>query len=348
MSLSAFPPRPWLSGAFFPMLLILFFLFLNFFDSDFFRISHHSQQDTGIHRFYPQRLKLNQLDKKTLVPFEISDDRKNYSGISREYSLRKRDDERHYYDEYVCKGNRALEIIRTRAPSNRVYTRQDQLDAWAVTPKVGGVVRELVPALFALGVPTKKEDAMEVVSSQSKEVQGANGQNYRATNGFFDNVFIPNGDRGMIIAKNNHSPAHYKRADHPLPNLHRWSDVVWQNWTAITGDDVNARRGLRFILRQHVWTESVRRLLEYIEVVEPDKLNLPYPGKVYDMRSDDGKALLGCPHGVGVAWLIADHSNVLGRKIPVVRVFTTPARLMRDLFDYHVLYELRDTVEGPG
>ncbi|KAL8954517.1 MAG: hypothetical protein Q9193_007209, partial [Seirophora villosa] len=178
MSLSAFPHRRWLSGAFFPVLLILFFLFLNFFDSDFFRISHHSQHDTGIHRFYPQRLKLNQLDKKTLIPFGISDDRKNYSSISREYSLRRRDDERHYYDEYVCKGNRALETIRTHAPSNRVYTRQDQLDAWAVTPKVGGVDRQLVPALFALGVPTKKEDAMEVVSAQSKEVKGANGQNY--------------------------------------------------------------------------------------------------------------------------------------------------------------------------
>lgn len=178
MSLSAFPHRRWLSGAFFPVLVILFFLFLNFFDSDFFRISHHSQQDTGVHRFYPQHLKLNQLAKRTLVPFGISDDRKNYSSISREYSLRKRDDDKHYYDEYVCKGNKALEIIRTHAPSNRVYTRQDQLDAWSVTPRVGGVGRELVPALFALGVPTKSEVIMEIVSSQSKEVKGANGQNY--------------------------------------------------------------------------------------------------------------------------------------------------------------------------
>ncbi|KAL9013384.1 MAG: hypothetical protein Q9173_001912 [Seirophora scorigena] len=343
MPLSVFYRR-WLSGAFIPVLLVLFFLFPNLFDSNFFRISHHSQQDTGVHRFYPQRLKLNQLAKRTLVLLEISDDRKKHPGISPEYSLGKRDDDKHYYDEYLCRGNKALETIRTHVPSNRVYTRQDQLDAWSVTQRVDGVTRELVPALSALGIPTNPQVVKEVVSSQSKEVKGANGQNYRATNGIFDNVFIPNGDRGMIIAKNNHSPAQYKRPDNPLPNLHRWSDVVWQNWTAIAGDD---SRRLRFILRENVWTESVRRLLEYIEVVEPDKLDLPYPGKVYDMRSDDGKALLGCPHGVGVAWLIADHSSVLGRKIPVVRVFTTPAPRMRDYNNYHVLYELRNTVGGP-
>lgn len=40
------------------------------------------------------------------------------------------------------------------------------------------------------------------------------------------------------------------------------------------------------------------------------------------MRTNDGKALLGTPHGIGVTYLIRDHSNVLGRKIPFAHIFT--------------------------
>ncbi|KAI4124914.1 MAG: hypothetical protein LQ341_007021, partial [Variospora aurantia] len=310
MAVTASSYRRWLSGGFFPMLAILLFLCVNLFDSDFFGIRHRSQQGTGVDRFYPWRLKLDQLSKRTLVLADLGDGNKNHSSLSSEYSLGKRDDDddKQSYEGFLCKGEKAVQTMITRVPSDRVYTRQDQLDAWSVTPKAGGVSPELVPALSALGIPTSPQVVKEVISSQSKEVKGANGVKYvsvcshwqstlsimvkldhhayylsnnqRATNGIFDNVFIPHRDKGMIIGKNNHSPAQYKQPDHPLPKLHRWSDVVWQNWTAIAGDDA---RHLRYILHENVWTQSVRRLMEYMEGEKPDKLNLPYPGKVYDM-----------------------------------------------------------------
>ncbi|KAL8977243.1 MAG: hypothetical protein Q9177_006681 [Variospora cf. flavescens] len=345
MAVTASSYRRWLSGGFFPMLAVLL-LCVNIFDSDFFGIRHRSQQGTGVDRFYPWRLKLDQLSKRTLVLAGPGYGAKNQSSVSSENPLGKRDDDddKQSYDGFLCKGEKALQTMMTRVPSDRVYTRQDQLDAWSVTPRSGGVSPELVPALSALGISTSPQVVEEVISSQSKEVKGANGQNYRSTNGIFDNVFIPNRDKGMIIGKNNHSPAQYKRPDHPLPKLHRWSDVVWQNWTAIAGDDA---RHLRYILHENVWTQSVRRLMEYMEGEKPDKLNLPYPGKLYDMQSDNGVALLGTPHGVGVTWLIADHSNALERKIPAVRVFTTSATRSRDSKVYNLLFELRNTVEGP-
>lgn len=40
------------------------------------------------------------------------------------------------------------------------------------------------------------------------------------------------------------------------------------------------------------------------------------------MRTDDGKALLGSPHDIGLAYLVRDHSNALGRMIPFAHVFT--------------------------
>lgn len=134
----------------------------------------------------------------------------------------------------------------------------------------------------------------------------------------------------------------------PVPALHRWSDVVWQNWTDIAGAQA---RNLRYIIRENILTPEVRRLIEYIEIQhEPDKLDLPWPGNVYDMKSEDGLALLGSPHGMGVTWLVVDHSNVLGRKIPAVRVFTVGSRERPGLrpfqWLYYLVFELRNTIEG--
>lgn len=40
------------------------------------------------------------------------------------------------------------------------------------------------------------------------------------------------------------------------------------------------------------------------------------------MSTEEGLALLATSHGQGIAYLIADHSQVLGRKIPMARIFT--------------------------
>ena len=40
------------------------------------------------------------------------------------------------------------------------------------------------------------------------------------------------------------------------------------------------------------------------------------------MLTEEGKALLGTPHGIGVAYLVRDHSDVIGRKVPFAHVFT--------------------------
>lgn len=48
-----------------------------------------------------------------------------------------------------------------------------------------------------------------------------------------------------------------------------------------------------------------------------------WPGKSFQTEDDDnGKALVGCPNGYGVGFLIADHSHLLGGKtIDYVNVF---------------------------
>lgn len=88
--------------------------------------------------------------------------------------------------------------------------------------------------------------------------------------------------------------------------------------------------------------------MEYIEGIHdrPETLNLPWPGHLLDLRSDRGRALLATPHGVGLAWMIADHSNVIGRKFPVVCYFTGLGSPPFSVFaiEYFMIWQLRDQV----
>ena len=167
---------------------------------------------------------------------------------------------------------------------------------------------------------------------------------------------IPSGH--AIIANANFSPK-FKAPGKSLPPLHRWSDVVWLSWVAEAG---NEAKNLRYIFHNNIITQSTRDLLEYIRGAKPDNLNLPWPGVVYDpVTTNEGKAILATNHGQRVAYLLADHSDVLGRKVPVANVFTVSSEEMDDGNDgmdggsdsdvdsddgsflyYYILWELRD------
>lgn len=137
----------------------------------------------------------------------------------------------------------------------------------------------------------------------------------------YHNKYIPDPSKGAIISEANFSPRFKAGPTAEIPPMNRWSDIVWLLWAKEAGDQA---KNLRFIFRDKVNGNVTRGIIERIHQLEdhPDTLDLPWPGHTYDMRTDDGKALLGTPHGIGVAYLIRDHSNVLGRKIPFVHVFT--------------------------
>ncbi|KAL8929290.1 MAG: hypothetical protein Q9208_001373 [Pyrenodesmia sp. 3 TL-2023] len=135
--------------------------------------------------------------------------------------------------------------------------------------------------------------------------------------------------------------------------------MVWILWTRAAGAQASK---LRFIFRDGVANGVTRAIIDLVTESEDGEFRSPWPGKTFDMRTDAGKALLGTPHGIGIAYLIADHSDVLGRKIPFARVFT--AEDDEDLqdrrrqttsdddgddehaFPYYILWELRDTATG--
>ncbi|KAL8830748.1 MAG: hypothetical protein Q9170_005597 [Blastenia crenularia] len=289
----------------------------------------------------------HQVRKRVARPFGVGTYGQNFSLITKRAAT---------FEQLVCKGERMLDMILHNPPSTRVFTRQDQVDAWEVRSgedELGydeTISEDMVPALQALGIPHNREAITDVTSYQNLEYTGPDGRRYPPTRGEYTNLYIPDDQKGAIVAKSIYSPAYQAgrqgRPNQPLPALNRWSDVAWQNWTAIAKSQTNK---LRYILRYSVTTNVVRELIEYIEVAAPDSLNLPWPGTVYDLLSDDGKALLGSVHGVGIGWLIVDHSDVLGRKIPAVRIWTTRSidEYKPNRWWYHMMWELRDTVTGP-
>ncbi|KAL8917683.1 MAG: hypothetical protein Q9208_007809 [Pyrenodesmia sp. 3 TL-2023] len=241
------------------------------------------------------------------------------------------------YNEYRRKGERALDMILHDPPSTRVWTRQDEDDAWCIYEYGGDISLSLglAPVLEALGISADPVLVTGVFVSQNKEFTGSDGQIHPRTDGIYNNYFIPSAWAGRAV-----------------PLLHRWSDIVWLHWSTIAGDDAHQ---LRYIVRENVRTPGTRSLIEHLELeAEPDNLHLPWPGHIYNMSSPNGLALLGSMHGTGVAFLLKDHSDVLGRRIPTVRIFTVPCegpsedpphrRAYKWL--YSMIWDLRKAIDG--
>ncbi|KAL8748656.1 MAG: hypothetical protein Q9184_007161 [Pyrenodesmia sp. 2 TL-2023] len=156
-----------------------------------------------------------------------------------------------------------------------------------------------------------------------------NDANSPATQGFYHNKYIPGSQgKGTIISEANFSPGFQREkvgSKEAVPEMNRWSDIVWLLWAQEAGDKVG---NLRFIFRDKVRNEVTREIIKHVHGLQdkPDTLDLPWPGHRYDMRTDDGKALLASPQGIGVAYLIKDHSNMVGRKVPYAHVLSVNNR----------------------
>ncbi|KAL9581190.1 MAG: hypothetical protein Q9203_005995 [Teloschistes exilis] len=221
---------------------------------------------------------------------------------------------------------------------------------------------EVTPALKGLGIPYDGNNVEGRESTQDQPLTDKNGNpNQPATKGFYVTSFLVNG--GTIIAENNRSPVH-QAPGAAVPPLWRWSDITWLLWTTIAASDtkrghvarsskmqrMGARAaGLRYIIQDNVITEITRYLIEYIEVTQPPDhdLDLPWPGHLYNAQSWEAHMLLGSPHGIGMAYILTDHRNVLGIQYPWVRIYTQPNdypdRSNRE-YDYFLVWELRDTM----
>lgn len=165
-----------------------------------------------------------------------------------------------------------------------------------------------------------------------------------ATGAYFSNIY--NVPSGAIIAEANFGALHQLNkngfgANHPtlpplgtrLPDIRRWSDVVWLVWATQAGVQ---KTSLKYVFRHDIATAETKGIIDRAAGVGMDQFISAWPGIKFLPGEVEFQALLGTAHGKGVAYLIADHRELRLKNIESVNLFTTygaPA-------SYHLLFTL--------
>ncbi|KAF1989200.1 hypothetical protein K402DRAFT_419009 [Aulographum hederae CBS 113979] len=132
---------------------------------------------------------------------------------------------------------------------------------------------------------------------------------HRESAAVYDNTYNPKD--GILYAEDNHSPSQMQKYSHAtetvIPELNRWSDVAFLTYEYLAreaGDDEYDVKGIKYIQQTHVMNADTQRIVA--EVIERT-------GGVYQkwdraveisMDSEEGRALIGTPNGVGTAWFL--------------------------------------------
>ncbi|KAL8996526.1 MAG: hypothetical protein Q9169_003993 [Polycauliona sp. 2 TL-2023] len=106
-----------------------------------------------------------------------------------------------------------------------------------------------------------------------------------------------------------------------IPRLHTLSDVVWETWKTRSPDPAT----LRYYAIHEITNEITKPVMDYLfernlqsDDDEEEKEEEEEEGwearLTYGLDSDEGKALLGTPSGVGMAYLMINNHEVLGKR----------------------------------
>ncbi|KAI4686866.1 uncharacterized protein J4E84_005237 [Alternaria hordeiaustralica] len=136
-----------------------------------------------------------------------------------------------------------------------------------------------------------------------------------------------NFEAGILVANYSYSPTYKAKALKSLstalfPSLKHWSDIAFHQWVHCQLDQ-EEERDLKFIMRENISNEDTLAIINNI-LDAPPRQSQAYTrsGLYLDMNSDHAIALLGTAHGAGVAWLLAQHRDQLGRKVIAgIRIF---------------------------
>ncbi|KAJ1713068.1 hypothetical protein NYO67_4747 [Aspergillus flavus] len=170
----------------------------------------------------------------------------------------------------------------------------------------------LEPMLPELNIDPDKNERMLI--SQSYPVT-VDGRTYEATGGYYKSLF--NLDAGMIVVDDVSSPA-TEAPDKPMEDivpLRQWSDVVFLLWQDYTKGSPGV---LRHIFQSVVAIEqslSIMRqaLGETDDFKDWDKYTpMNTDGRTFRPGSDEYYALLYCPNGRGIGWLLTQHKAQMG------------------------------------
>lgn len=121
----------------------------------------------------------------------------------------------------------------------------------------------------------------------------------------------------MLIAESNAAPQHVSMLhDSPaeeIPALHHWSDVAFLQYSsAATTSELPLP--LNYIFRNTITNPDTFAITSHVLVKQGYKDYEEWPGVIFDVDSEEGRAILGTPSGSGIVWLLAQHKQQLGEK----------------------------------
>ncbi|KAL9611048.1 MAG: hypothetical protein Q9167_004295 [Letrouitia subvulpina] len=290
---------------------------------------------------------VNQLNQRITVPLSYNHVQ-NFSGTQYRSSHVKR--AALTFRDAVCKGSKLLEQIYASSPNASPFTFDDLEDnGWSLYPDDDPRFELDSPDVFEAmqerGISIEDEDNPRVDARLDRPFRNSAGAEITppteevrpklevddsevGSGGFYYQRY--NVRSGTIIAEFNYGPRYLAIENDPtltgqalqeaIPHMNKWSDVTWAVWSHYAGGSAST---LRYIFRVNVVTEDTKAIINLANDLEPGpELDLPWPGRTFDMSSDEGKALLGTPHGVGIAYLIISGLSVLGRRVPLVTTFS--------------------------
>lgn len=111
----------------------------------------------------------------------------------------------------------------------------------------------------------------------------------------------------------------------PMPKLQKWSDVVAITWENLNAGDPVQMKGLKYVFRLNIINDGTNNILQ--EALEKTgvkhgqppkwpghKLTLPQTSNPLNSMKTAFQAMMGTPNCLGVAWLLFQHADILGKK----------------------------------
>ncbi|KAL8968691.1 MAG: hypothetical protein Q9183_002344 [Haloplaca sp. 2 TL-2023] len=233
--------------------------------------------------------------------------------------------------EYAkCKGESLWRMVQDAFNGQRQagpdFTQNDFDNGWtktAITGGLGGLPVGWDPAFQTFAnnrVPTSTE-LHHLRALQDKSFKNRNGNTVQSpSRGEYQLYYAPS--HKAMLARNVESPTYRRKSQgYPpaaiqdaIPPLHRLSDVSWYTYSRLS----NSPGDLRYIGHHFISNDDSNLIIDQLLRNTP---NIGWPGLTLDINTNEAKALLGTPNGVGVAWLMMDRARVLGRRRPKVHIW---------------------------
>ena len=121
---------------------------------------------------------------------------------------------------------------------------------------------------------------------------------------------------GVVVANNVRAPLDPMvdpkgKEPQTNPPLRRLSDYTFLCLQNACKDDKECLGRIEWVIHQDVDNKVAQRVVKQIM---SKKKPTSWPGKTFSTDDDEGKALVGCPNGYGLAYMLAQHQSALGKK----------------------------------